>query len=138
MSDQTSASRPTVATVFAVLHMVFGGLGLLFGLIGMGASFSMSAINGILSILSLLISALLLVAGIFLITNKSNALDLSKYYAFGSLGLTIISAIYLIAAFGIAGFLAAIVSVLLGIIYPILILVLLVNSDAVKGYYNSL
>ncbi len=134
MADQ--GARPTAATVFAILHFVFGGIGL-FGILGIGAIFSKSAIHGILYLIGLGVSALLVYAGVTLITNKKNAIDMNKYYVFGSLGVTAITAVYLIIAFGIVGLIGAIFSVLIGLIYPLLVLFLVVKSQATIEFYGS-
>ncbi len=134
MADQ--GARPTAATVFAILHFVFGGLGL-FGILGIGAIFSRSAIYGILSLISLGVSGLLVFAGVTLITNKKNALDMNQYYVFASLGVTAITAVYLIIAFGIVGLIGAIFSVLTGLIYPLLVLFLVVKSQPAIEFYGS-
>jgi hypothetical protein len=126
--------RPTVATVFGILHIVFGAIGVL-GIFGIGTAFQYSALNGLLRLISIAVSALLLVAGIFLVMNKKMAVDLSRYYCMASLAITVVYAVYLIAAFGMVGFIAAIVTILIGVIYPVLVWLLLVNNAEVKGFY---
>ncbi len=133
MADQ---KRPTVATVFGILHIVFGAIGIL-GIFTIGSQFSYSALMGILRLLSIAVSGLLLAAGIFLIMNKKMAVDLSKYYAIASLAVTVIYAVYLVSTLGMVGFFAAIVTILIGVIYPVLVYLLIVNNAEVKNFYSS-
>jgi hypothetical protein len=128
--------RPTVAMVFGILNIVFGAFGL-FGLATIGASFTVSPIMGIISIVSVCVSVILLLAGLTLVINKKIALDLNKYYAILSLLITIINAVYLTITAGIAGLMLAIVAILIGIIYPLLIWLFVVKNKAVQQFYGS-
>lgn len=86
--------RPTVATVFGILNIVFGGLGV-FGIFGALAWFSLGApILGVLSLGSTAGSALLLFSGILLITNKGNALQITNLSIIVSLALTAASILF--------------------------------------------
>jgi hypothetical protein len=128
--------RPTVAMVFGILNIVFGAFGL-FGLATIGTSFAVSPIMGIISIVSVCVSVILLLAGLTLVINKKIALDLNKYYAMLSLLITIINAVYLTVTAGIAGLMVAIVAILIGIIYPLLIWLFVVKNKAVQQFYGS-
>lgn len=128
--------RPTVATVFGVLNVVFGGLGL-FSIFGALAWFTLGAtILGILSVGSVAGSAILLVSGIFLLTNKKNALSITQLAIFVSLGLTAATVIYGMTS-GLFQISSAMGSIIGGLIYPALIFFLLLKSEPVKSWYNS-
>src|SRR5690349_16821239 len=120
MSD---GKRPTVATVFGVLNIVFGGFGI-FNILGALAWFSLGAsILGILSIGSCLGSAILLFSGILLLTNKKNALGVLNLAIIVSLGLTAASVIYGIVA-GYLQISSAMGTIIGGLVYPALIFIL--------------
>jgi hypothetical protein len=128
------AQRPTVATVLGVINIIFGGFGLL-GLLSLRISFLAGPIYGIFAIVSIAVSALLLATGIFLLMNKKNALQLSKYYVFISVIYIIIYSVFLIVTAGLVGLIAAIVTIIIGLIIPALNWFLLVNNEPVKKFY---
>ena len=131
-----AGDRPTVATVFGILHCIFGGFGLL-GIFGLGVSFRLSVVNGILVIIGLAVSALLLAAGIFMLMNKKMAVDLCKYYVFASIGITVIRLIYTIIAYSMAVVTASIFVYLIGLIYPLLVWFLIVQKQEVVSFYSA-
>ena len=131
------SARPTVATVFGVLNIIFG----VFGVIGLfnikNAFYFLGTLYGIISLLSGLVSILLLVTGIFLILDKGKALAINRYYAYASLAVTIIGAVFLIYMFGFTGMMGNIIAVIIGVIYPLLILFVLLRNGDVRSYYSG-
>ena len=131
------SDRPAMATVFGVLNIIFGVFGII-GLFNIRNAFTfLGVLYGFISILSAIISILLLVAGIFLIMNKGMALALNMYYAYASLVLTVIGAIYLSVKFGLIGVTGGIVAILIGIIYPLLILFVFLKNSDVQSFYSG-
>jgi len=128
--------RPTVATVFGILNIVFGAIGVL-GILSIGATFQYSMVYGFLRLISIAVSGLLLAAGVFMMMNKKMSIDLNKYYAIASLAITVIYAIYLIVALGMVGFVGAIFVILIGVIYPVLLWFMVINNEPVKSFYAS-
>ena len=131
--------RPTVATVFAILHFVFGGFGVIGGLIGLAGSFALAAILGpkfafviIFAIIGLLFAALLIFAGVTLIANKKNAVQVNFLYAILSVAYAVINTIVQTAIIGspIGWF-----GLILGLVYPALIFFLIVRNEEVKKFY---
>jgi hypothetical protein len=129
--------RPMTATVFGVFNIIFG----VFGVIGLqninNAFVFLGMFYGIISILSSLVSVVLLVAGIFLIIDRGMALKLNMYYIYSSLALTLIGAFYLIMKFGLEGMMGGIVPILIGLIYPLLLLFVLLKNNDVKSFYSG-
>ena len=128
-------SRPTVATVFAVLNIIMGCFGLLdiFNI-----SFSASLIE-VHTTLNVTFSAIMLVSGLFLIMNKKKALVFTKIAAFGEVGVQALFAIIMSTIAGMTGpgSMMAIVGFLLGTIYPLLLILLLLRSEPVKSFYAA-
>ncbi|MBX3723525.1 MAG: hypothetical protein KF713_16900 [Turneriella sp.] len=132
----SNGTRPTVATVFGVLNIIFGGFGL-FGILGALAWFSLGApILGILSVGSSLGSALLLFSGILLVASKKNALSVTNLAILVSLALTAASVIYGVAA-GFQTIGTAISTIVVGLVYPALIFFLVLKNENVKSFYAS-
>jgi hypothetical protein len=115
-----AGQRPGMVTAAGVIGIVWGALGVLFGLFAFGALF------GLLALVSVVLSAALLWAGIQVIQGKSpRLLLLISYVAIGINLLTMI--------IGIAQG-ASIVSYLLGFVVPGVVVFLLLNA-ASKHYY---
>ena len=132
--------RPTVATVFGVLNIVLSGLGLVTGLLAVGLTISLLSsmpLQAVFSLLSLALSALGVFSGILLITNKKNALSITNLYVLGSLAVIGANVVYLVVTLGMAGVMASIMTVVIGLIYPALLYFLLLKSEPVKSFYNS-
>lgn len=132
-----AGARPNVATIFGILDILFGIL----GISSIRYWNSMNAFIGefynVILAAGALVSVLLLVAGIFLLMNKSMALQLNMYYAYVSIGLAIVRSMYVIVKGGIAGLMIGIFSIGISLIYPILILVILLKNSEVKSFYSS-
>jgi len=129
----SNGTRPTVATVFAILHFVFGALGIIFGLIGLGALFALRQyVSLFFSLLSFCLSGFMIYAGVTLFTDKKNAVEINKLYAFASAGLTVINFI----VFKIMGYPYGMFGLLLGLIYPALLFFLVVQNENVKKFYS--
>lgn len=128
--------RPTVATVFGVLNVIFGGLGVL-GVMTAISTLSISAIYGALQLGNVAGSAVLLFSGILLLTNKKNALSITNLAVLISVALTLALVVYLIATAGIVGVIASIFVVIIGGVYPALVFFLVLKNEAVKSFYNS-
>lgn len=128
--------RPTVATVFGILNIVFGGLGV-FGIFGALAWFSLGApILGVLSLGSTAGSALLLFSGILLITNKGNALQITNLSIIVSLALSAASILFgVIKGYQTIGTVTT--TIIISLVYPALIYFLLLKNEAVKSFYAS-
>lgn len=133
------AQRPTVATVFAILHFVFGGIGLIGGIFAALGAGALAAILGskfiffvIPTIIGIAVSALLIYAGVTLITNKKNAIKINLIYAICSVALAVINVALQVAILGtgISWF-----GLILGLIYPALIYFLIVKNEEVKKFY---
>ena len=131
------SGRPTMATVFGVLDIIFGVFGIA-GLYNLKNTFTfLGVVYGIISVLSILVGILLFVAGVFLIMNKGKALMLNMYYAYASLVVVVIAAIFLIVRFGAMGLMGGIVALIVGFIYPLVILFVLLKNSEVKSFYSG-
>lgn len=133
------AQRPTVATVFAILHFVFGGIGLIGGLVGLIGSFALAAILGpkfilviVLALLGLCFSGLLVFAGVTLIKDMKNAIKINTLYVYLSVAYTVINTILQMAVIGSP---FSVLGLILGLIYPALIYFLVVRNEDVKKFY---
>jgi hypothetical protein len=126
------AGRPSQVTAAAIIGLVIGGLGTLFGLLALfaiGLLFAISALLGILALLSLAASIVVLVGGIQTIQGKSPRLLLLGSYA--SIALQVL---YLIIAIAVGeGFSF---TSLLGFILPGVIVWLLMQPQS-KQYFAS-
>src|SRR3954469_23566591 len=106
--DSPSGQRPGKVTAAAVVGVVWGGLGALFGLIALGVAFDVSGLLGVLVLLSAVMSVALLVGGIYILTGRPPTLLL--YTCYIGIGINLISLIISIAqdggeaANGILGF----------------------------------
>jgi hypothetical protein len=132
----SNGQRPTVATVFGVLNVIFGGLGA-FGILAALALLALpgTKILGALALGSGAASVILLISGIFLLTNKKNALSVTTLAIMLSAALTAAQVImYLVLGMGIG---AAITTIVTGLIYPALIFFLLLKNENVKSWYSS-
>jgi hypothetical protein len=117
-----------MVTAAGVIGIVWGGLGLLFGLLALTILFAFGAILGLLALVGVVVSAALLWAGIQVIQGKSPRLLLLISYV--SIGLNLLIVIFEIAQG------ASILSGLFGFVLPGVIVFLLLNQQS-KQYYAS-
>ncbi|MGY1915720.1 hypothetical protein [Blastococcus sp. SYSU DS0973] len=123
--------RPGQVTAAAVIGIIIGGLGTLFGLIGLfalGLIFDASAILGLLYLLSLATSVVMLIGATQTIQGKSPRLLLLGSYA--SIGVQLLYTIFAVV-YGEAWF-----SGLLSFVLPILIVFLLVQPRS-RQYFAA-
>ncbi len=127
--DNGTGQKPGMVTAAGVIGIVWGGLGLLFGLLALTVAFSLfGGFYGLLVLLSVVVSGALLWAGIQVVQGKSpRLLLLISYVAIGINLLTMIWA----ATQG-----ASIFTGLLGFIVPGVVVFLLLNQQS-KQYYAS-
>jgi hypothetical protein len=131
-----SATRPNVATIFGILDIVFGILGISNVSYFNSMNRWLGPVYNIILILGVILAVLLLVAGIFLLMDRAVALQLNMYYAYASIVLTIVRSGYLIFKGGMAGLMIGIVSTMVTLIFPILILVILLKDVNVRAFYS--
>lgn len=120
--------RPGMVSAAGIIGIVWGALGLLFGLLALAVVFAIGALLGLLVLISVVLSAALLWAGIQVIQNKSPRLLLLISYV--AIGINILTMIIGIAQG------ASIFSYLLGFVIPGVIVFLLLNQQS-KQYYAS-
>jgi hypothetical protein len=126
-----AGQRPGQVTAAAAIGIVIGGIGSLFGLLGLlaiGLLFDISVILGLLFLLSLGTAVVVLIGGIQAIQGKSPRLLLLGSYA--SIGVQLLYTIFAMS-YGESWF-----SGLLSFILPILIVFFLLQPQA-KQYYAS-
>jgi hypothetical protein len=127
-----TARRPGQVTAAAVIAIVWGGLGTLFGLLALFALsiiFNYSALLGVFVILGLVVSIALLVAGIQVLQGKSPKLLL--YLCYASIAIQLLSLIFSLASgygFDFSG--------LLGFVVPIVVVAMLLQPPS-KQYFAS-
>jgi hypothetical protein len=120
--------RPGMVTAAGIIGIVWGALGLLFGLLALAVLFAFGALLGLLALVSVALSAALLWAGIQVIQNKSPRLLLLISYV--AIGINILTMIIGLTQG------ASIFSYLLGFILPGVIVFLLMQPQS-KQYYAS-
>ena len=124
-----TGQRPGMVTAAGIIGIVWGALGLLFGLLGLAIAFSLlGGLYGLLVLIGVVVAAALLWAGIQVIQNKSPRLLLLISYI--AIGINILTMIIGIAQG------ASIFSYLLGFVIPGVIVFLLLNPQS-KQYYAS-
>jgi hypothetical protein len=110
--------RPGLVTGAAIVAIVWGGLGTLFGLLAMAVAFSLFPLLGLFVLLAVLISVALLVGGIFALQGKSPKLLL--YICYAAIVINLLELIFSIVKSG-----GSVFSGLLGFIIPGVIIALL-------------
>jgi hypothetical protein len=117
-----------MVTAAGVIGIVWGALGLLFGLLALSVAFDYSAVLGLIVLLSTALSAALLWGGVQVVQNKSPRLLLLVSYV--AIVVNLISMIWTAAEGG--GFFSG----LLGFVLPGIVVALLLNQQS-KQYYAS-
>jgi hypothetical protein len=123
-----NAQRPGMVTAAGVIGIVWGALGLLFGLLGLSIAFAVGSIYGLLLLITVVIAAALLYAGIQVIQGKSPRLLLLISYV--AIAINLLTMIWAITQ-GVSVF-----NGLLGFVLPGVIVFLLLNPQS-KQYYAS-
>ncbi|SMO83357.1 hypothetical protein SAMN06273567_105125 [Geodermatophilus aquaeductus] len=127
-----AGQRPGQVTAAAVIGVVIGGLGSLFGLLailGIGLLFALSPLLGLFTLLAVATAVVVLVGGIQVLTGKGPRLLLLGSYA--SIGIQLLTLVISLAVGGGFEF-----SALLGFVLPGLIVFLLQQPQA-KQYFAS-
>jgi hypothetical protein len=124
--------RPSQVTAAAIIGIVIGGIGTLFGLIGLfaiGIVFDFNLILGLLYLVSIATAVVVLIGGIQAIQGKSPRLLLLGSYA--SIGVQLLYLIFSVASgYGFS------FSALVGFVLPGIIVFLLMQPQA-KQFYAS-
>jgi hypothetical protein len=118
-----------MVTAAAVIAIVWGGLGALFGLLALGLAFVLGALYGLILLISVALSVVLLVAGVFVLQGKNPKLLLMISYV--AIGVSVLSLIIGLAQGGGSAF-----SGILGIIIPGAIVALLLQPQS-KQYFAA-
>ena len=121
--------RPGMVTGAAIVAIVWGGLGALFGLLALSVAFILGALYGLIILISIAMSVALLVGGIFVLQGKNPKLLLLVSYI--AIGVSVLSLIIGIIQSGGNAF-----SGVLGIIVPGVIVALLMQPQS-KQYFAS-
>ena len=124
-----TGQRPGLVTGAAIVGIVWGGLGTLFGLLALSVAFALSGLLGLIILIGVILSVALLVGGIFVLTGKDPKLLL--YTCYVAIVVNIISLIVSLAQNGGSAF-----SGILGFILPGVIVALLLQPAA-KQYYAA-
>jgi hypothetical protein len=122
------AQRPGMVTAAGVIGIVWGALGLLFGLLGLSIAFAVGSVYGLLFLISVVVAAVLLFAGIQVIQGKSPRLLLLISYV--AIGINLLTMIWAITQG------ATIFTGLLGFVLPGIVVFLLMNQQS-KQYYSA-
>lgn len=123
-----TGQKPGMVTAAGIIGIVWGALGLLFGLLALGLAFAIGAFLGLLALISVIVSAALLWAGIQVVQGRSPRLLLLISYV--AIAINLITMII-----GVAQGLS-ITSYLLGFLIPGVVVFLLLNPQS-KQYYAS-
>jgi hypothetical protein len=127
--DGSTAQRPGMVTAAGIIGIVWGALGLLFGLLALTVAFSLfGGFYGLLVLISIILSGVLLFAGIQVMQGKPPRLLLLISYV--SIGVNVLTMIWS-ATQG-----SGIFSGLLGFLIPGVVVFLLLNQQS-KQYYAS-
>ena len=119
--------RPGVVTAAAIVGIVWGGLGTLFGIIGLGLAFQLSALLGLIVLLSTALSIGLLVGGIQTLQGRSPKLLLLISYV--AIGINVLSLIVSLVSEG-----GSAANGVLGFILPVVVVALLRQPQARQWY----
>ena len=121
-------NRPTVATVFGVLSVIFGGLSCISSLI---VAIGIAALIALGMIFTAVLSIGGVIAGIQLLRNKKSAICCSMLYVAVSLLVSGAGIAYsLVNGNGVGGFFT-----IAGLVYPVLMFFFIVRNGKVKAFY---
>jgi hypothetical protein len=127
--DSGTGQRPGMVTAAGIIGIVWGALGLLFGLLGLAVAFSLlGGFYGLLILIGVAVSAVLLWAGIQVMQGKSPRLLLLMSYV--AIGVNLLTMIWAATQGG------SVFTGLLGFIVPGVVVFLLLNAQS-KQYYAS-
>jgi hypothetical protein len=124
-----TGQRPGTVTAAAIIGIVWGALGALFGLLAMTVAFALNGLLGVIVLVALLLAVALLVGGIFALQGKSPKILL--YTSYIAIAINVIELIVSIAQNGGSAFTG-----ILGFILPGIIVFLLLQPQS-KQYYAS-
>jgi hypothetical protein len=130
-----TATRPNKATIFGILDIVFGVLGISNLTYLNSMNQWLGTFYNIVLMAGVALAVLLLAAGIYLLMNKGIALKLNRYYAYAAIALTVMRTGFLIVQGGLAGVMVGIVSTIITLVYPVLILSLLLKDAGTRAFY---
>ena len=148
-------SRPGLVTAAAIVLIVFGALGTIFGLLGLPLSFAYTTLGGIgilfviLSLLGLVVAVLALVAGIGLLTNAAWAYRLAIWVSWTAIALSVLGLVLglvfagqLTSAFGVEAGAGATAAAGVGGIFGVVIAVAIYGFvlwalNREKGYFTA-
>jgi hypothetical protein len=122
-------ARPGMVTAAAIIAIVWGALGALFGLLALSLAFLIGALYGLILLVSVAMSVALLVGGIFVLQGKNPKLLLMISYV--AIGVSLLSLIIGLAQGGSSAF-----SGILGIIVPGVIVALMLQPQS-KQYFAA-
>jgi hypothetical protein len=124
-----SGARPGMVTAAAIVAIVWGALGALFGLLALSLAFLIGAFYGLILLISVALSVALLVGGIFVLQGKNPKLLLMVSYV--AIGVSLLSLIIGVIQSGGNAF-----SGILGIIVPGVIVALMLQPQS-KQYFAA-
>ena len=122
-------ARPGMVTAAAIVAIVWGALGALFGLLALSLAFLIGAFYGLILLISVALSVALLVGGIFVLQGKNPKLLLMISYV--AIGVSLLSLIIGVIQSGGNAF-----SGILGIIVPGVIVALMLQPQS-KQYFAA-
>lgn len=128
-----STTRPIVATIFGILDIVFGVL----GISSLHAITIRISFNLLINIAVVIVSILAVVAGIFLLKDRPAALRLNLHFSWASIGLAFIWVVYELLTGGPGGLMNGILSIAINILFPVLVLVVLLKDAGVREFYQT-
>jgi hypothetical protein len=114
-----TGQRPGLVTAAAIVAIVWGGLGALFGLLAMAVAFAVVPLLGLIVLVAVLLSVALLVGGIFVLQGKSPKLLL--YICYAAIVINLIELIISIAQNGGSAFTGVIGFIVPGVIVALLL-----------------
>ena len=123
-----AGQRPGMVSAAAIIAIVWGGLGALFGLLAMAVAFALFPILGLFVLIGVAVAVALLVGGIQVLQGKSPKLLL--YICYAAIAINLIELIIAITQSGTA------YTGILGIIIPGVIVALLLQQQS-KQWFAS-